>query len=105
MFHKEATWEVMSKGFPARAPTWPQGDHRRLPRPGAGTVRARRPQGRGEDDHLEGPHRGDRDRGRGKLKNGKDYDNLYVWVYEIKDGKVWKLREYMDSHYIANLAL
>ena len=41
--------------------------------------------------------------GEGKLRNGNDYNNLYCWVIEIKDGKVWKIREYMDSHYVTTI--
>jgi len=40
---------------------------------------------------------------RGTFADGRPYDNLYVFVLEIKDGKVWRLREYMDSFYIAKL--
>jgi len=42
-------------------------------------------------------------RGRGKLRNGKVYDNQYCWVIEVKDGLVWKIREYMDSHYVMSV--
>ena len=41
--------------------------------------------------------------GRGTFMDGRTYDNLYVWALEIKDGKVYRLREYMDSYYIAKL--
>src|SRR6185295_7896996 len=40
---------------------------------------------------------------RGTFADGRPYENLYVFVLEIKDGKVWRLREYMDSFYIAKL--
>ena len=36
----------------------------------------------------------------GKLSNGKDYHNRYAWVIEIKDDKIYSLREYMDTAYI-----
>ena len=42
-------------------------------------------------------------RGIGRLRNGKSYNNLYSWWVEVKDGKVFALREYMDSHYITTL--
>jgi ketosteroid isomerase-like protein len=42
-------------------------------------------------------------RGRGKLRNGKIYENQYCWVIEVKDGLVWKIREYMDSHYVMSV--
>ena len=42
-------------------------------------------------------------RGKGKLRNGKIYDNQYCWVIEVKDGLVWRIREYMDSHYVMSV--
>jgi uncharacterized protein len=39
----------------------------------------------------------------GTLSDGRKYDNLYAWAFELKDGKVWKIREYMDSAYVASL--
>jgi ketosteroid isomerase-like protein len=40
---------------------------------------------------------------RGTLMDGREYANLYVFVIEFKDGKVHRLREYMDSLYTARL--
>ena len=42
-------------------------------------------------------------RGLGKLPDGRTYDNLYAWAVEVKDGKIFAIREYMDSHYVAKL--
>ncbi len=42
-------------------------------------------------------------RGLGKLADGRVYDNRYAWALELKDGLVYRIREYMDSHYIATL--
>ena len=36
----------------------------------------------------------------GKLKNGKSYENRYAWIFEIRDGLVYAVREYMDTGYI-----
>jgi ketosteroid isomerase-like protein len=36
----------------------------------------------------------------GKLSNGKDYHNRYAWFVEIRDNKIYALREYMDTGYI-----
>ena len=41
--------------------------------------------------------------GRGTFLDGRPYENLYAFAIEIKDGKVYRLREYMDSFYIAKL--
>ena len=42
-------------------------------------------------------------RGLGHFKNGKEYSNRYAFVIDIKDDKVFKLREYMDSYYVSTL--
>jgi ketosteroid isomerase-like protein len=36
----------------------------------------------------------------GMLSNGNEYHNRYAWVFEMRDDKVYSIREYMDSHYI-----
>ena len=40
---------------------------------------------------------------RGTFADERPYENLYVFALEIKDGKVYRLREYMDSLYVAKL--
>jgi len=42
-------------------------------------------------------------RGIGKIADGRDYDNLYAWAFDLQDGKILAIREYMDSHYVINL--
>lgn len=39
----------------------------------------------------------------GHTADGRVYDNRYAWVFRMKDGKVARLHEYMDSHYVARL--
>ena len=41
--------------------------------------------------------------GTGALADGRAYDNRYAWAFEVRDGKVAAIREYMDSHYVARL--
>jgi ketosteroid isomerase-like protein len=41
--------------------------------------------------------------GQGKLADGRVYDNRYAWAIELREGKVFAIREYMDSHYVAKL--
>ena len=41
--------------------------------------------------------------GLGKLADGRTYHNRYAWAVEVKDGKIFAVREYMDSHYVAKL--
>ncbi|MFM1886711.1 MAG: hypothetical protein RL026_1868 [Pseudomonadota bacterium] len=42
-------------------------------------------------------------RGQGTLADGRTYSNRYAWAIELKDGLVYRIREYMDSHYVATL--
>jgi hypothetical protein len=37
----------------------------------------------------------------GLKADGKAYANRYCWVFELRDGKVLRVREYMDSLYVA----
>jgi uncharacterized protein len=36
-----------------------------------------------------------------KADDGRVYDNRYAWAFEFRNGKVLKIREYMDSLYTA----
>jgi uncharacterized protein len=52
---------------------------------------------------LQGPYAAIEAKGLGKFKNGKDYNNRYAFMLEIKDDKVFVLREYMDTYYVSTL--
>lgn len=52
---------------------------------------------------LQGPYAAVEARGLGHFKNGKEYNNRYAFMIEIKDDKVFALREYMDSYYVSTL--
>ena len=41
-------------------------------------------------------------RATGQRADGKPYDNRYAWAFELKGGKILRIREYMDSLYIAH---
>ena len=41
--------------------------------------------------------------GSGRFANGTIYDNRYVILYEIVDGRVRTVREYMDTQHAARL--
>ena len=34
---------------------------------------------------------------RGKLVNGRDYDNEYCFVFEVEAGRIRRVREYVDT--------
>ena len=39
----------------------------------------------------------------GKLLDGRKYNNRYAWSVDVRDGLIFAIREYMDSHYVATL--
>ena len=41
--------------------------------------------------------------GAGRFANGSTYDNRYVIIYEIVDGRVRTVREYMDTQHAARI--
>lgn len=104
LFHPDAIWKVMPRGIPG------EGEHvgrdyiideflapvRGMFDPGEPKV---------EIDTLisEGNLVAAEIRGFGHMKNGKEYNNTYCWFFEVRDGMVYSIHEYMDSLYIKNL--
>jgi ketosteroid isomerase-like protein len=43
--------------------------------------------------------------GRGRFLDGRVYENRYAYWIEVDGGKIRTIREYMDSAYVASLAL
>jgi ketosteroid isomerase-like protein len=41
--------------------------------------------------------------GKGRLRNGREYDNRYHFLVEVRDGRVAAVREYMDSQHVATV--
>ena len=39
----------------------------------------------------------------GYFADGRPYENLYAWAVEVRDGKIYALREYFDSHYVMQM--
>ncbi|HUN28023.1 MAG TPA: nuclear transport factor 2 family protein [Steroidobacteraceae bacterium] len=39
----------------------------------------------------------------GCLADGRPYENLYAWAVEVRDRKIYAVREYFDSHYVMGL--
>lgn len=40
---------------------------------------------------------------RGKVVNGKNYENEYCFVFELEDGKIRRIREYVDTEKAKNI--
>jgi uncharacterized protein len=104
MLHEEATWTPQMRDVPGA------GVHRgkrgivdeflapvrALFRPGDPKIFVDTVVSRGSLVMLES-HSG------GCLADGRPYQNLYAWAVEVKDGKIYALREYFDSHYVMGL--
>jgi uncharacterized protein len=52
---------------------------------------------------VQGPCAAVEAKGLGKFKNGKEYNNRYAFFLEIKQDRIFRLREYMDSYYVSRL--
>lgn len=104
LFHPNAIWKVMPKGIPG------EGEHvgrdyiideflapvRGMFNPGEPKVEIDTLIAQGDLVAVEL-------RGFGHFKNGKEYNNTYCWFFEVRDGMVYSIHEYMDSLYIKNL--
>lgn len=104
LLHEDACWTAMPKVIPG-AGDHPGRDHiideflapvRGMFEPGEPKITIDVLFAKGDLVHAE-------TRAFGKFLNGKEYDNNYCWCVEIKDGLIYKLREYMDSHYIMSV--
>ncbi|HUQ51234.1 MAG TPA: nuclear transport factor 2 family protein [Gammaproteobacteria bacterium] len=101
LLHADASWEATGKSIPGAGITRGRDKIideflkpvRGLFEPGDPKVIALRVFAKGEWVAAE-------TEGVGMLASGKEYHNRYAWIIEIKDDKVFALREYMDTHYI-----
>ena len=104
MFREDACWTAMSKEIPGAGPH-PGRDHiideflapvRGLFVEGDPKVSIHKLTAKDNVVYAE-------TRALGTFQTGTVYDNLYCWAFEIIDGQVDQVREYMDSHYIMNV--
>jgi uncharacterized protein len=104
MLHEQATWEAKVRSVPGagvhRGPAGIVDEFlkpiRGLFRPGDPKILVDTIASRGNFVMIES-HSG------GCLADGRPYENLYAWAVEVRDGKIWALREYFDSHYVMQL--
>ncbi len=101
LLHADASWEATGRSIPGAGITRGR-DHiiddflgpvRGLFVPGDPKIKVLRVVCQGEWAAAE-------TEAMGKLSNGKDYHNRYCWMIEIRDEKIFALREYMDTAYI-----
>ena len=103
-FHDDAIWQVQVKGIHG------EGSHRGTKAivdeflgPVRGMFKPGDPKVTVTSMASRGPFVIGESTSRGTFVDGRPYQNLYVFALEFKDGKVHRLREYMDSFYIAKL--
>jgi uncharacterized protein len=104
MLHDEATWTPQVKSVPgAGVHKGPAGIVDNFLKPIRGLFRAGDPK-----IHVDSIASRDsfvmvESHSGGYFADGRPYDNLYAWAVEVRDGKVYALREYFDSHYVVGL--
>ena len=96
---EESTWTLIAKGTePMRgrgiADFFAGGGS--IFEAGAPTIEVTGVTAEGERVAIEGA-------GRGRLLNGRDYDNRYHFLMIVRDGRVLSVREYMDSEHVADV--
>lgn len=104
MLHEQATWTPQVRAVPGagihRGPSGIVDDFltpiRGLFKPGDPKILVDSIASRGNFVMIES-HSG------GCFADGRPYENLYAWAVEVKDGKIFALREYFDSHYVVQL--
>ena len=102
--HADATWQPMVEGIPGAGIHGPRDQIvdeflapvRGLFKPGDPKTTVDRMVSGGDTVMCES-------RGAGKLQDGRQYNNRYAWSIDLRDGKIFAIREYMDSHYVATL--
>ncbi len=104
LLHEDATWTVMATGIPGAGE---KKGHKGIIDEFLGPIRGMFVPGdpKIHVDRIiaQGPFVAAEARGLGRFKNGKEYSNRYAFVLEIKDDKVFALREYMDSYYVSTI--
>ena len=96
---EESTWTLIAKGAePMRGRAIPDffGGGGAIFEAGAPTIEVTGVTAEGDRVAIEGT-------GRGRLRNGRDYDNSYHFLMIVRDGRVLSIREYMDSEHVADV--
>jgi uncharacterized protein len=104
LFHEEATWQAMVRDIPGvGVHRGKQGIVDEFLKPIRGMFAPGDPKVELTSIASKGALVIAESRGYGHVADGRPYENWYCWALEIKDGKIFRLREYMDSLYINKL--
>ncbi len=102
--HEEATWIPMVRGVPgAGKHVGRKGIVDEFLAPVRGLFKPGDPKVHMKTIASNGPLVLTETYGTGTLVDGRPYENHYCWAVEVRDGKVFAIREYMDSLYVAGL--
>ena len=104
LLHEDATWKTMVEDIPgAGTHVGPAGIVDKFLMPIRGMFRPGDPKILIDTIASNGPLVIAETHGQGVLADGRPYANLYCWAFEMRDGKVFAIREYMDSLYVSRL--
>lgn len=99
--HEDASWEATGKTIPGAGIT--RGRDRiidDLLAPVRGLFKPGDPKVKVIRIFSKGPWVAAETEAHGTFANGRAYDNRYAWIIEIRDDKLYAIREYMDTAYI-----
>jgi ketosteroid isomerase-like protein len=105
LFHEDAYWHAMATGIVGAGRTDGRdtvfemiGGIVAMFVPGSMQLSLTNLIGSAENNFVASEHRL-----KARFVDGTDYDNQYAFIWELRDGKVAGLREYMDSYYVHNV--
>ena len=104
LFHEDATWTVMAQDIPGAGAH--EGRDEIIDgflRPIRGMFEPGDPKVTLDNVVAEGSWVAVEATGRGRFRNGRVYDNSYVFVLQVEDGGIRTLREYMDTQHVSTL--
>jgi hypothetical protein len=100
--HEDASWEPMVRDIPG-AGLYEGRDKiiNEFLAPIRGAFRAGDPKTEVDAFVSVGEHVMCETHATGQRADGKPYANRYAWAFEVRDGRILRIREYMDSLYVA----
>jgi ketosteroid isomerase-like protein len=105
LFHEDAYWHAMATGIVAAGRTDGReaifemiGGVVSMFEPGSMQMTVTNLIGAAENNFVASEHTL-----RARFVDGTAYENHYAFIWEVRDGRVAGLREYMDSYYVHNV--
>ncbi|MEP7244305.1 MAG: nuclear transport factor 2 family protein [Gammaproteobacteria bacterium] len=104
LLHEDAVWQPQVRDVPgAGAHRGKKGIVDEFLAPVRGLFRAGDPKVVVDTIVSNGPFVMAESHSDGRLADGRPYENLYAWAIEVREGKIFTIREYFDSHYVIGL--